>query len=445
MNVTMNTTDSTLEEQQKLLQESNVRDKFLGYLYLGTLKTGINNTDWEELIDIGYSTESEELVAVVQIKKSDGYVRKSCKDGAYEYIRFFIEIEGEYKNVGYTAFKMKDPESHTDLPLNICAHLSLKGKSILSQMMGLDIVKVKAVLSYGRFPGENPDEIPVYGNVLLRNINLKKHSSKELSKWETFCNKIGSIENLIRNRDVSLQKKTLRIDSEFIEVNRKTGIPDSRTMYPLLHTAFHPDESNVDFKMDRFFLSDHKVDLAEIMTTTKEHKENTAFEELKSIGLSPCNNYLFAVVHIKKPMGYNISSNSIGSCEKVSFWLEGKAEDIFLGETSFYVKEIENMPENGLYYNVQLRLTDSQIRTMRYLMDTPTIKATLSWHAPFEKGSKGISAWGNSLSINVHMMPHEEFHTQDVYEPLRFESGHIATKNIEPQLITIPVNAISGQ
>ena len=84
----------------------------------------IGNTGYEELVCLGLHPQAERLEAVVHIKRPFGYMSGPCDDGSTEYVRFFVEDGGGWRDLGVASFTSYNMPG-SDLPLSYSLSVSL--------------------------------------------------------------------------------------------------------------------------------------------------------------------------------------------------------------------------------------------------------------------------------------------------------------------------------
>jgi hypothetical protein len=127
------------------------------------------NTSYEELGCIGLYPERDFLEAILQVKLPYGFLSGLCGPGSYEYVRFYIDWDGDgdfydaNEDAGVATVNLHDIPYAAEVPL--CYAL---GKHFLALRASCEkpyIVKVRAILSWQQMP-TGPDFIPVWGNVV---------------------------------------------------------------------------------------------------------------------------------------------------------------------------------------------------------------------------------------------------------------------------------------
>lgn len=132
-------------------------------------------THWEELLCVAINTKLERLMAVVSIRQPDGYSSLLNNHHSMEFIRFFIDWgRGEaYQPVKLANFEVRDA-SHAGGPPRPQYHQLVTTRFDADRYWDsvLDGIqpKVCAVLSWNQMPPEDPEFLPVFGNVVESRI-----------------------------------------------------------------------------------------------------------------------------------------------------------------------------------------------------------------------------------------------------------------------------------
>ena len=126
------------------------------------------DTRYEELKCIGLYPEADFLEAVLQVKLPYGFMGDLCTPGSYEYVRFFIDWNGDgdfldfNEDAGVAAVNVHDiPQVRQ---FRLCYALGRRFRALRANCQKPYIVKVRAILSWQQVP-TGPDFIPVWGNV----------------------------------------------------------------------------------------------------------------------------------------------------------------------------------------------------------------------------------------------------------------------------------------
>jgi hypothetical protein len=148
------------------------------------VKSMKTNTKYEGLRCIGFHPEQDLLEAIIDVNLSYGYKGNLCSGGSLEYVRFFVDWNGDGKftdadadagiasvNVhDIPAVKGKCLDKNKPLSYAITVRIDPKKKKCTTP----HLVKVRAILSWDDPPpAGNPDYISVWGNVIEKWIQIK--------------------------------------------------------------------------------------------------------------------------------------------------------------------------------------------------------------------------------------------------------------------------------
>lgn len=136
---------------------------------LGKLQPTDGNTSYEELECVGLDNERDELVAIIRIKKPQGYSGDPCSDGSTEYVTFWGDFNnnGTFETcLGTAQVKVYDIESIPDGGLEYSLQLPVNLNKYRQECeKGPRLVPIRAILSWQQAPPcSNPNFVPVWGN-----------------------------------------------------------------------------------------------------------------------------------------------------------------------------------------------------------------------------------------------------------------------------------------
>lgn len=272
---------------------------------------------------------------------------------------------------------------------------------------------MRAVLSWNSIPSSNPSQSPHYGNQINVNIQLAR---KQWIWWKDIV-ELAKIKDLAKSVDPEFEIKLKEPISENAEIiykfNKASDIPDHRTFYSTIGSKLN---STVDFSkataiLDVTNLDDFKIDFNSFYDFFNGSGEKTdvSFEELTCIGLNTLTDRLGAVIHIKKSGGYNGNLCTNGSREHIAFWADWNNNGIFdqyLGTVSLNVHDISNIPQDGLYYTVQLPINVTDRLRICNFPNIIRVRAVLSWESlPSTTNPNLLNHWGNFKDALVQLRP----------------------------------------
>lgn len=414
----------TISSATEISQQENVRKNLLAGLFVKKIIPIKNSIYWEELTCIGYDPQLSKLQAVVSIKRSTGYSGNLCSQGSTEYVRFFVDWgDGSgFMDVGLTSFRavdIPDAPPGPQHPLKYMVYLSLNDETRRKCCNHAVLPKVRAILSWNQMPSNDPDFDPIFGNRLDASIQIQPKN------WTLACMLEEKIV-LPSAIDKDLFKK-LKLDSkatlpklkpgptpwaELMPKYKEAGVPDHRPTYAtakaLMKSGIACDQS---LQMSWKDIADAKIDFDEVLKELSSNKADVTFEELVCLGLNTNSDTLGAVVKIKRSLGYSGSLCDDGSREYVAFWADwdnSGSFDEYLGTAFVTVHDIGAIPADGLYYGVQLSVSEKVAQRLRSCKKPNVVKirAVLSWAVPpSTTDPSDLNYWGNRLDAAVQIRP----------------------------------------
>lgn len=379
-------------------------------------------THWEEITCVGYNPEKGKLEAIVSIKQATGYSGGLCTNGSREYVRFFVDFKdgSGFQDMGYSSFKVADISelpSGPQHPLKYMTHLFIddeKYRKFLNCNTAV-IPTVRAVLSWNAIPSTNPNAIPYYGNVKEANIQLKRRSFIFWGDIFTALNvkeKPDFLAHINVKEKIHIPKPPLPPIETLYQTYKRAKVPDHRTFY----SAIAPVISNgTNFikaaNYNLFEIQKLKVDIKAITDIILKpvSQADVSFEELQCVGLNTALDTLGAVIKIKKSSGFSGDLCHDGSKEHVAFWADWDNNgtfDQYLGTSSITVHDIDNIPAEGLCYNIDLPVNlNGRIRTCA-LPNVIRVRAVLSWQSlPSTTNPNALNTFGNRIDAVVQIRP----------------------------------------
>lgn len=177
------------------------------------------DTDFESLGSVSYIPLLEQLYASIQLNRNWGYSLRLRHSSSREYVRFFLSLDGgaTWHNEGLTAVTVgDDPDAKTRVYL-VTKRISLHEGSELAGYPPL----VRAILSWNSPPPpDDPDWIPLWGNVLETRIRSTKSDVRRTDhlqpgSWGPFAEdselevRVGRSSNLSGRRPVGCKSAGL--------------------------------------------------------------------------------------------------------------------------------------------------------------------------------------------------------------------------------------------
>jgi hypothetical protein len=417
----MKKTEKNSPSKEEIVQMSRSRQLF----GLKNLTTEIsfpkNITFWEQLMCAGYNPRFRRLEAVVNVNQTTGYNGNLCSRGSTEYVRFFVDFHdgSGFQNMGYTSFKVADISNAPpgpQHPISYLAYLFIDD-SKYKKFLDCDhavIPKMRAVLSWNSIPSLDPNDVPHYGNRVDADIQL----ARKFKLFPFELAEVFKVPNLVKYLDpqieIDLKPSESATAETILKKNKDAGVPDERTFYSFIGAKINStaDFSQAASAFDIKTIDKLKIDLSkflDIFNNLEGKKANTTYEELTCLGLNSATDSLGAVIHVKKSTGFNGDLCTAGSMEHVAFWADWNNNgtfDEYLGTVSVNVHDIQNIPADGLYYNVLLPIDVSRRLKSCATPQIVRIRAVLSWESlPSTTNPNQLNFWGNYKDALVQLRP----------------------------------------
>ena len=458
-----------LDDKQLLI----ARNEFNSFLALGKnvsklkLKTSVDffkqklNASFESIKCIGYHPEFKELTATIQIKRTSGYGGRLCTKGSYEYVRFYLDYQdgNGWEDMGYVALNVhdiptkKDCEGKTEKPIDYVVRLGIQPKIQFCSKPNLP--RVKAVLLWNTIPTANDPTlgsgIYTWGDVKEEHIQIKPF----VFQLPQIPDLSALFETAVLNSNLSLNAiaNTVVGGNDLLETAKQKVKPsemdftDLATIYQdkkvepyrfgfevLKEVQANPSKAVVQNINSLFDIAD--LPYADSFAQLQKLKCNTNYEELYCVGADYNQEALIGTLKIKRPFGFNGDLCTQGSKEYVSFWLqtEDNCEWIHAGTTFVRVKDIQDIPDNGLSYSVILPYDFSPLKKSCEEPQVLKVRAILSWNQPPQEME--CSGWGNVIESYIQLKPSITWNGNG---PKLITVGGIATDNIDPSTgLTLP-------
>ena len=396
------------------------------------VKQFILDTSYEQITCLGYNPESQDMEATISIKKTTGYSGDLCTSGSLEYIRFYLDFhDGKgFIDQGSVAINVhnipdqKDCDNQTIFPIKYTATLK-KSTEYWCLCSKPVLPTLRAILSWGNMPEPDcPNWLPVWGNVVERDIQLKHENPdfliSKLHEISKFLNTAKQAPGL------SVQKigKLSGVDivafnpqpepplPELIKEAKKHKIPVDRFAYKTFHDIIsdpYSPGSLANMKM----LKEANIDTSSVIkklgniVDPDADKANVEYEELECLGLDYNSGSLVATFKIKKKFGYSGDLCTSGSKEYVAFWI--KQNEVcswqYLNTIQLNVHNLE-MTGDSLYYSVSLPLLDKFYSAGCQFPEVIKARAVLSWNKPPSTTNPAqLEYYGNRIDAHVQLKP----------------------------------------
>ena len=404
------------------------------------------NTKYEEIRCVGFYPELDLLEAIIDVKLPSGYKGTLCNGGSFEYVRFFIDWDGDgdYRDpgedAGITAVNVHDiPDvegscRNETKPLSYALSLKISFQRKPCKMPRL--VKVRAILSWEDPPPEgNPDFPVVWGNVMEKWVQVRpaRYRIKDiLSHYDLHKLKFNTA---MLELETPVSKPVHLAVSDLAKLYRKEDVPEYRYNFSALKDIVHRIRKYPS-RMAVYQQDPHFKEVAESVTELLKAKPSTRYEELRCVGLHYDLEQLAAVLTVKLPNGFNGDLCTEGSNEYVAFWLyvhdeiEQRCSWKYMGTASVNVHDIKPIPVGGLQYAVYIPVDLSWLKRKCSKPQVVRVRAVLSWNAkpdPLEPDQ--FPVWGNRVEALIQVKPGVEVEPGE-RRPFLWAIGNMAVESI---------------
>jgi hypothetical protein len=371
------------------------RTTFKQLVASGTWSLGKADPTYERLTCVGYQPQLDRLVAVVELRKPNGYGGSTCNGGSREYVRFFVDWTngGTWTDVGFVDFKASDG------PFTRTRHVavSLPLGATRPRCDSPSLPKIRAILAWNDLPS-GPDDVPHWGNVVDVRV--------QIAPRPTFRLPPHLLEQVADGFQILDPAPLLPKPMSLVEMGKLyaakptaklAAVSPARYAIQALSKLTKSSTTEIAKLAPLFEVATGISVLATLAELAKLGDGNTSYEELGCIGYDQTNRTLNGVVTLKLPQGYSGDSCSAGSMEYVGFWLWDAGTWVHLGTAATRVYDIAALPEGGLRYAVSLPV--NLLAWQRPCSDGPVtlrIRAILSWQVdPTSTGPNHTPMWGN--------------------------------------------------
>ena len=410
-----------LEFKQLLLENPN---------YFGTypeldfepVKPMQGNTKYEALRCLGFYPEEDLLEAVLDVKLSTGYGGGLCTAGSYEYVRFYVDWDGDddfsdpdedagivsvnVHNIPNEEGKCRDKAK----PLSYALKLRVQPEKLVCRKPYL--VKVRAILEWDNLPpAGTPDHMPIWGNVLEKWIQIEPREHffgdfidpVDLGKFGLKASMIDLKTPVSKSAAVSIE--------ELRERYQDKDVPEQRfnigQLAPIVAQIKEQPTLLLEYQKDPAF-----ANIAEAIEALLYAKPEVKYEELTCLGLHYDQDTLAATIRVKLPDGYMGDLCDDGSYEHVAFWvrvydkIEQQCVWRYLGTSSVNVHDIDEIPDEGLQYAVYLQSDFSAWKRACNNAVVLQVRGVLSWKdLPSTTDPYWEPKWGNVKDALIQLKP----------------------------------------
>jgi hypothetical protein len=373
-----------------------------------------NSTFYEELGCLGYHPQQEQLEAVVYINQPSGYGTDICGPGTPEYVRFYLSFDGgaTWVDQGLTSFQAYNiPEAPRAAASwsTPCRRVDPPRKFCLFN----PVIRAR-ILSWNNPPPPNqPNWIPIWGNVQTRNILVEPFRFiPPLDLFTAIDVKLPPEFAEVLDLQSPIATKAQALGAvELARRYRDQNVPVHRYAYKELHSFFSAQTAvSAEAFQAQFPGIEITPEIGDLIIAPVDG--NTSLEELQCIGLDPnAPNVLVGVIEIKQPVGYSGGPCTDGSREYVTFWADFDGDgtlETCLGTASVRVYDLGgNFPAGGVWYAVRLPVNLDPYR--KACTEGPVIvrvRAILSWNVPVNCANPNqVPVWGNREETLIHIAP----------------------------------------
>ncbi len=404
------------------------------------------NTKYESIRCIGFYPELDLLEAIIDVKLPYGYKGDLCSNGSFEYIRFFIDWngDGDFKDLGedmgIVSVNVHDiPNKKASClkktkPLSYALTLKINPQKRPCKIPNL--VKVRAILSWENPPPAGDPNFPVvWGNVVEQWIQIKSIDYKFKDVIEYVDLKKLKLKKSMLDLDSTISKSEKLSPEDLKKIYKKGDVPEHRFNFKAISQIAEQIKKNpsslAEYELDPQFKKIKKSVLAILKS-----KYNTNYEKLGCVGLNYDLDQLVSTITVKLPNGYSGDLCADGSDEHVAFWayvydeIEQTCIWMYLGVTSVNVHDIKSIPAGGLQYAVYLPVDLSSFKENCHHPKVIRIRAILSWNTkPDPADPYYIPAWGNRVDALIQIKPGDSVQPGE-HKPSIWKIGNMAVESI---------------
>lgn len=418
------------------------------------------NTKYEEIRCIGFYPEQDLLEAVIDVKLHYGYKGDLCSQGSFEYIRFFVDWNGDGdfndpdEDVGIASVNVHDIPNKKGPCLTrtkpISYAVTVKTDSKKKRCTIPNLVKVRAILSWDvPPPAGNPNYNPTWGNVLEKWIQIKPAI--------IFLKDIVEIADLAKlqlepsmfDLEIPVSKEKLLAKEDLEKMYKGKDVPEHRYNFAELSLSVEK------IKQDPNLMAEYKLNpkfsgIVKNVEAIIAQQFNTEYEELHCVGLNYNLDTLVATLTVKLPSGYCGGLCTKGSYEYVAFWINvwDQIEQMcywkYLGTARVNVHDISTIPPEGLQYAVKLPADLSAFKDKCSNPKLLRVRAILSWQTPPPINNPNyIPTWGNRIDKVIQVKPSIPIKPGE-QKPFIWEVGNMAVESIDGNPYTVIPSSIGS-
>ncbi|MGB5516412.1 MAG: hypothetical protein WBP36_18000 [Thermoanaerobaculia bacterium] len=424
---------------------------------LKAVKKVSGNTKYEQLDCLGFYPEVDLLEAILQVKLPYGYNGTLCTKGSLEYVRFFVDWDGDgdfddpSEDVGLASVNVHDiadaggPCLEATKPLSYA--LSVKLDPSREYCKTPKLVKVRAILSWETPPTPGDPNYPVvWGNVLEGWIQIRPRPYLLAYLKDYIDFKKAKINPEMLVSDLPVTEAKVVPPKELKQIYEKQDVPlhrfDFQKIASIAYAIAKTPSLLEIYQKDPGFMEIQKS-VFELL----KQKPQVKYEELGCVGLNYTNEQLMATLTVKKPFGYSGDLCSAGSHEYVAFWayvydkIEATCVWEHLGTAKVNVHDIPSLPTGGLKYAVYLPVDLSRFGAKCTQPKILKVRAILSWNSPPDPTDPEYTpAWGNRIDRLIQLRPTDI--QVGIHKPYIWAAGHMAVEGIAGNAFTVETSTI---
>ncbi|HEX3027973.1 MAG TPA: hypothetical protein VHT34_01410 [Clostridia bacterium] len=154
------------------------------------------NVSYEELKAVGLQYDNDTLTAIIKLNKPCGFSGGLCSKGSTEYVAFFADWNnnGDFESyLGTAAVNVHDIASIPKEGLYYAASLPLNLADKKKLCKEPQTFKIRAILSWEVTPPQNPNYVPVWGNKIDTNIQIKPGLPVSSGEKAPFISAVGNM------------------------------------------------------------------------------------------------------------------------------------------------------------------------------------------------------------------------------------------------------------
>ncbi len=372
------------------------------------------NTEYEQLVCIGYQPQLAQLNAVVHLKLENGYDGGICSNGSTEYVKFFSSTDegASWSELGLTSFTAWDVSGPKPLEFDVSLPVDLAQRCCKDE----NIVLIRAILSWEVPPGGASESV-IWGNGLDAYVQVAPLTLGSFEQlWECLgipieLEKVGEIVNLDQVIEFGAANKLS--PAELHELYTGTEVPQHRYLLSeVAHVLADPLALGAAAKQPQLALATGlgEEGLKGVIEAILDPQGDETYEQLGCVGLNPNTSTLVATITIKQPNGYSGGLCTEGSNEYVAFWADWGAGWEYAGTSAVNVHDIASIGPEDLQYAAVLPFA-AALTDRRPCAEGPNnvpIRAVLSWATPpSETDPYAVPVWGGHLETNILLTPGE--------------------------------------